>query len=88
MHAWLARYYFLTACTSATRQVVNLSPVEKTQISPTLENANNLSLKRVVAIARFSDETKRGNILLTDDHGNRLGKQAADILASRLEQNL
>jgi curli biogenesis system outer membrane secretion channel CsgG len=76
----------LTACTSSTRQVVNPAPVTNTQISPTLNTSNDLSLKRVVAIARFSDETKRGNILLTDDNGNRLGKQAADILASRLEQ--
>jgi hypothetical protein len=37
-----------------------------------------------VAIGRFSDETKRGNSFLVDQNNNRLGKQASDILSSRL----
>lgn len=74
----------LSACTSATRETVNKLPSQQTAISPTLNETETLSLKRVVAIARFSDETKRGNSFLLDNNTDRLGKQASDILAARL----
>lgn len=73
----------LAGCTSATRGVVNPTPAPAPQISPVLQD-EQLGLKRVVAIARFSDETTRANNFLVDKQGNRLGKQASDILASRL----
>ena len=41
-------------------------------------------LKRKVAIARFSNETQSGVTFLMDDSGDRLGKQASDILSARL----
>lgn len=41
-------------------------------------------LKRKIAIARFSNETQAGNSFLVDDSGDRIGKQAADILSARL----
>ena len=41
-------------------------------------------LKRKVAIARFSNETQSGITFLMDDSGDRLGKQASDILSARL----
>lgn len=74
----------LSACTSATRDTVNKLPSQQPTISPTLIENETLSLKRVVAIARFSDETKRGNSFLLDQNADRLGKQASDILAARL----
>jgi curli biogenesis system outer membrane secretion channel CsgG len=40
--------------------------------------------KRKVAIGRFTNETNYGRSLLTDADLDRLGKQAADMLASRL----
>ncbi|MBI3767872.1 MAG: curli production assembly protein CsgG [Deltaproteobacteria bacterium] len=40
--------------------------------------------RRKVAIGRFSNETTYGAGLFTDEHGDRLGKQAADILARHL----
>lgn len=40
--------------------------------------------RRKVAIARFSNETVHGSGLFTDEHGDRIGKQASDILARRL----
>lgn len=43
-------------------------------------------LKRKVAIARFSNETQSGTTFLVDDSGDRLGKQAADILSARLTE--
>lgn len=41
-------------------------------------------LKRKVAIARFSNETQSGVTFLVDDSGDRMGKQATDILSSKL----
>jgi curli biogenesis system outer membrane secretion channel CsgG len=44
-------------------------------------------LKRKVAIARFTNETKYGSGLFTDQTYDRIGKQAADILASDLAKS-
>ncbi|MBY4899160.1 curli production assembly protein CsgG [Cupriavidus sp. AU9028] len=41
-------------------------------------------LKRKIAIGRFSNETRYGRTFFTDKAGDPLGKQASDILASRL----
>ncbi|MBV7316547.1 CsgG/HfaB family protein [Shewanella sp. NIFS-20-20] len=41
-------------------------------------------LKRKIAIARFTNETQAANSFLVDAQGDRLGKQAADILSARL----
>ncbi len=41
-------------------------------------------LKRTVAVARFSNETRSGQSFFLDSSGDRLGKQAADILSARL----
>lgn len=76
----------LAACTSATREVVNKPIVSQPSVSATLAQPQEKSLKRVVAIARFSDETKRGNAFLVDNNADRLGKQASDILAARLTE--
>lgn len=43
-------------------------------------------LKRKVGIARFSNETQSGTTFLIDDSGDRIGKQAADILSARLAE--
>ncbi len=44
-------------------------------------------LKRKVAIARFTNETKYGSGLFTDANYDRIGKQAADMLASELTKS-
>lgn len=46
--------------------------------------SSDLNLKRKVAISRFSNETQSGMTFLVDDSGDRLGKQASDILSARL----
>jgi len=51
---------------------------------PIISDEENTFLKRKVAIARFSNETQSGTSFLMDDSGDRLGKQASDILSSRL----
>ncbi|WP_447970069.1 CsgG/HfaB family protein [Nitrospira sp. M1] len=44
-------------------------------------------LKRKVAIARFTNETKYGAGLFTDKNYDRIGKQASDILAAELTKS-
>lgn len=44
-------------------------------------------LKRKVALARFTNETKYGSGLFVDKNYDRLGKQASDILASELTKS-
>ncbi len=74
----------LSACTSSTKSTINKPIVEKVQVSKTIVESQGKSLKRIVAIGRFSDETKRGNSFLIDKTNNRIGKQASDILSARL----
>ena len=56
----------------------------QTPSSASLLNDSSPTLKRKVAIARFSNETQSGTSFLVDDSGDRLGKQASDILSSKL----
>ncbi|UCD85616.1 MAG: curli production assembly protein CsgG [Deltaproteobacteria bacterium] len=42
------------------------------------------SYKRKIAIARFTNETNYGRSLMSDEDLDRIGKQASDMLASRL----
>ncbi|MDI1336441.1 MAG: CsgG/HfaB family protein [Lacunisphaera sp.] len=55
-------------------------------ISPTLQPQNESlhSLKRKVAIARFTNETNYGKSFLVDKDANQIGKQAVDILSKKL----
>jgi len=77
----------LSACTSSTRSVTNPALNSKPEISPVISMEMKKSLKRIVAISRFSDETKRGNSFLVDQNSNRIGKQASDILSARLTES-
>lgn len=76
----------LAGCSTSTRQVVNqpLTPIIQESASIAQEDSNRL--KRIVAIGRFTDETKRNSSLFLDKNNNKIGKQAADILAARLTQ--
>ena len=47
-------------------------------------NDGAVQLKRKIAIARFTNETQSGTSFLLDDSGDRVGKQASDILSARL----
>ena len=79
----LLTVFILSGCTSATQPKLNKPLVSPTaDIIPQLQDES--SLKRLVAIGRFSDESKRGQSIFVDENNNRLGKQASDILSSRL----
>ncbi|BBO79721.1 hypothetical protein DSCO28_02870 [Desulfosarcina ovata subsp. sediminis] len=79
---------FLIGC--ATIEKPELKKIdEKPKISKTIQNEkNNLNLKRglkrKVAIARFTNETKYGQSFFIDGNNDRIGKQAVDILSSKL----
>ena len=56
------------------------------RISPVLADSQARTLKRVVAIARFSNETNYGRgVYLTNNYD--MGKQAMDILSTKLVQS-
>ena len=77
----------IVSCTSSTNSVTNNALSQLPQTSPVIEQPIEKSLKKVVAISRFSDETKRGNSVFVDKNNNRIGKQASDILSARLTES-
>jgi len=81
-----AAVFLFLACATMDKpevEVVKDSP----KISKTIAKAQPdvaKGLKRKVAIARFSNETKYGQSFFIDKQDNRIGKQAVDILSSKL----
>jgi len=73
----------LQACASTKPPEVRQVPQTTPQVSQSLKQPER-SLKRKVAIARFSNETKYGQGFFYDENNDRLGKQAMDILSSKL----
>jgi curli biogenesis system outer membrane secretion channel CsgG len=55
-----------------------------TSVSVSADVGSEAKLKRKIAIARFTNETQSGTSFLMDDSGDRIGKQASDILSARL----
>jgi curli biogenesis system outer membrane secretion channel CsgG len=78
----------LAACaTPSQRPVATESPVPAaTQVAAqqAAQTAAAPRYKRKVAIGRFTNETNYGRSLLNDEQLDRIGKQASDMLASRL----
>jgi curli biogenesis system outer membrane secretion channel CsgG len=70
---------FLTESATAQNTIDSTSPAS-------IGQQPAVALKRKVAIARFSNETQSGTTFLVDDSGDRIGKQAADILSARLTE--
>lgn len=64
-------------------QPVDQKPAISKTISKQLESAPK-GLKRKVAIARFSNETKYGQSFFLDANDDRIGKQCVDILSAKL----
>lgn len=77
----------LAGCATSTNERTN-TPPSQPEVSPSLQQEEAYrGLKRRVAIARFSDETRRGSSFFVDENYDRIGKQASDILASRLSDS-
>lgn len=89
------RNFLLGACILALTACATVSTPPKTIEAPVSRGQQELAeqaqsvpdqklLKRKVAIARFSNETRYGRTFQTDANFDPLGKQASDILSTRL----
>lgn len=75
---------FLQSCATLDKAVVKAVGTQP-QISKVLtDEAPSKYLKRKVAIARFTNETKYGRSFFSDGKDENIGKQATDILSARL----
>lgn len=61
----------------------------KVQVSKALKTEEGIpsGLKRKVAIARFTNETRYGQSFFVDKNNDKIGKQAMDILSTKLFQS-
>jgi len=82
----------LSSCASMPKENIhkpqseNSAETSNVNESPSLkeENSGKVYLKRKVAISRFTNETTYGQSFLVDGSNNRIGKQAMDIMSSKL----
>ncbi|GGQ21665.1 CsgG/HfaB family protein [Shewanella litoralis] len=77
-----------TACATLDKKqvVATAQPAVAVSVTQTDAALNTKSLKRKVAIGRFTNETTYGQGFFIDEDNNRIGKQAMDILSSKLFQ--
>lgn len=81
----LSAMLMFAGCATMNEQRVHQTPVAVIKKSPGLEVAKDTkSLKRKVAIARFTNETKYGQSFFIDKNNDKIGKQAMDILSAKL----
>ncbi len=82
----VAALLFLHGCAAVPSAKVEDLPGQEPHISKVLQETKpgGRILKRKVAIARFSNETKYGQGFLIDENKDPIGKQAMDILSARL----
>jgi len=73
-----------TYCSTVKPPVTSTIPQDTVQVSKTITEKQERFLKRKVAIARFSNETKYGQGFFSDLQEDRVGKQAMDILSAKL----
>jgi curli biogenesis system outer membrane secretion channel CsgG len=79
--------FVFTACATIDKPEVKTVEEKTPQVSKTIKQkseVNKTGLKRKVAIARFSNETRYGQSFFIDKDNDRIGKQAVDILSSKL----
>jgi curli biogenesis system outer membrane secretion channel CsgG len=84
----VAVLFLCSSCATVKKPEVEELPSRQPQVSKVLqEETPKRFLKRKVAIARFTNETKQGQIFFLENfnkEGDRMGKQAVDILSARL----
>jgi curli biogenesis system outer membrane secretion channel CsgG len=89
----MRKYYILAivclflsqSCATIKKPEIETLPEKKPQISKTLaQELPKTYLKRKVAVARFTNETKYGQSFFFDKDQDPIGKQAMDILSARL----
>lgn len=81
-------YLQITACATPAPPVEKMeapvSRAEQQRAQKAISLPETVNYKRKIAIARFSNETRYGRTLLRDGDLDPLGKQASDMLTSRL----
>ncbi|MBC8414782.1 MAG: curli production assembly protein CsgG [Nitrospira sp.] len=83
----LCALFLVHGCATVKQPEVRIIDDKLPQISKAVaieEKSSKTGLKRKVAIARFSNETKYGQSFFLDKDNDRIGKQAVDILSSKL----
>lgn len=82
---------FFTGCAIKQKERETLQTPTKNlpQISKSLniDETKPIGLKRKVAIARFTNETRYGQSFFIDKNNDKIGKQAMDILSAKLFQS-
>jgi len=77
--------FLLNGCATVQETKVHETPKNnKIATSKTKATENHRGLKRKIAIARFSNETRSGQSFFLDSNNDRVGKQAMDILSAKL----
>jgi len=79
---------FVAACATVDKPEVRpVDPAPQVSKTQTPQSAAlRKGLKRKIAVARFTNETKYGQSFFLDDQKDRIGKQAVDILSNKLLQ--
>lgn len=72
----------MTAC--ATVSTPRYEPVQAPAPGPVAAAQPGKVLRRKIAVARFTNETRYGRSLLVDQNDDPLGKQASDMVSNRL----
>ena len=81
---FLSMFLFVfSSCSRYSNEVQTVMPQQEIK-SPVLSDDNERHLKRKVAIARFSNETKYAKGFFADPSTPDVGKQAMDILSAKL----
>ncbi len=75
---------FFIGCATVSQPVIEKLPTESADVSKVIEMEQDHSLKRKVSIARFSNETQYGQGSLFNNNFQKIGKQAMDILSTKL----
>ncbi|MCP4763657.1 MAG: curli production assembly protein CsgG [archaeon] len=86
--SFIIAIFFFSSCATVDKPKIK-EVKEQAKVSKTIKHemnkkSNKTSLKRKVAIARFSNETRYGQSFFIDKNDDRIGKQAIDILSSKL----
>lgn len=87
----LSSVFFMLAffsCATVTEKPVPVeapaSTAQQVQAQKQVQQPTAKNYKRKIGIARFSNETNYGRALMTNEEYDRVGKQASDMLASKL----
>ena len=81
-------YCFSTfSCTTITPPVVIPVETNKQTVSKSIEKSRKPFIKRKVAIGRFTNETNYGKGFFDKSNENTIGRQAMDILSTRITQS-